>query len=513
MVATDNGNPRHFARTSVLVKLKDYNDNPSSFLSGKTGYQASVKEDALPGTVVVELTTVDKDVDLKTPVDFYITSGDPRSQFSIRSTGQVYVAKALDREMTDRYELTVVGTDGKFVFQTKVVVQVSHWNSCLPPPSKYLALQFFHTQLLQVLDVNDNPPYCLRYRYREVLSEGSHPGSYVLTVLATDYDDEPNAKLRFYLTGENNEKFSLDKETGILKTVGQLDRETQAKYLLTAHVQDRDKPTWECSSQLEILISDLNDNAPRFSMLSYTAMLPEDVEVGTLVTKVHATDEDIGINRKIRYELLDSADDHFVIAPDSGIVTLAKPLDRETKAMYNVSIQAMDQGTPQLQSVTYLILNVQDINDNPPEFTSKYYFARVPEIDAVGTEVARVLATSKDTGVNADVYYSIVGGNEHKKFQIDTKTGVVSIAEQLDYERAKDYFLTIQAIDGGVPPLTNHATVNITVLDSNDNAPMFSQASYRASVREDAKAGEKVIQVSSSRHNQLITNCNITSLI
>ncbi|XP_014210543.1 fat-like cadherin-related tumor suppressor homolog [Copidosoma floridanum] len=467
VVATDNGNPRHFARTTVLIKLKDYNDHPSAFLS--TNYHTSVKEDALPGTVVLELTTVDKDVDLETPLDFYITAGNPRSQFAIRSTGQIYVAKALDRETIDQYDLTVVGTDGKFVFQTLVTIQV--------------------------MDVNDNPPYCLRYRYREVLSEGAHPGSYVLTVLATDYDSEPNAKLRFYLTGENNDKFSLDKETGVLKTAGQLDRESQAKYVLTAHVQDRNKPAWECSSQLEILVSDLNDNAPRFSMSFYSAMLPEDVEIGTLVTKVHATDDDVGINRKIRYEFLDSANDHFVIASDSGIVTLAKPLDRETKAMYNVSIQALDQGTPQLQNTTYLIINVQDINDNPPEFTSKYYFARVPEVDPVGTQVIRVLATSKDTGVNADVYYSIVGGNEHKKFQIDKNTGIVSIADQLDYERAKDYFLTIQAIDGGTPPLTNHANVNVTILDSNDNPPMFSQSSYRATVREDAGVGEKVVQV------------------
>jgi protocadherin Fat 1/2/3 len=304
------------------------------------------------------------------------------------------------------------------------------------------------------------------------------------------------------LTGEKNDKFSLDKETGVLKTVGQLDRESQAKYLLTAHVQDRDKPLWECSSQLDIVISDLNDNAPRFNMPSYTAMLPEDVKIGTLVTKVHATDDDIGINRKIRYEFLDSANDHFLISPDSGIVTLAKPLDRETKAMYNLSIQAVDQGIPQLRNHTFLVVNVQDINDNPPEFTSKFYFARVPEIDAVGTEVARVLATSKDTGVNAEVYYSIIGGNEHNKFQMDTKTGVISISEQLDYERAKDYFLTIQAIDGGIPPLTNHATVNITVLDSNDNPPVFSQTSYRASVREDAKRGEKVLQVSLANISQ-----------
>lgn len=467
VVATDNGNPKHFARTSVHVKLKDYNDNPPIFVDEH--YDASVKEDALPGTVVVKLVTTDKDVDLNTPVEFYITSGDPRSQFQIRSTGEVYVAKSLDRELIGQYELDVIGTDGKYVCKTKVRVEI--------------------------LDVNDNPPYCLRYRYREILSEGSHPGTYILTVLATDYDDEPNAKLRFYLTGENNEKFSLDKENGVLKTVGQLDRETQAKYALTAHVQDRDKPAWECSSQLEILVSDLNDNPPKFTMQSYSATLPEDVEVGTLVTKVHATDNDIGINRKVRYEFIDSADGHFLIAADSGIVTLAKPLDRETKAMYNVSIQAVDQGTPQLSSIATLVVNVQDINDNPPEFASKFYFARVPEIDAVGTEVARVLATSKDTGVNADVYYSIVGGNEHKKFQIDTQTGVITIAEQLDYERARDYFLTIQAIDGGIPPLSNHATVNITVTDSNDNAPIFNQVSYSTRIREDAKIGDKILQV------------------
>ncbi|XP_014600494.1 PREDICTED: fat-like cadherin-related tumor suppressor homolog isoform X3 [Polistes canadensis] len=467
VVATDNGNPKHFARTSVHIKLKDYNDNPPAFADDH--YAAAVNEDALPGTVVVKLIAVDKDTSVVTPIEFYITSGDPRSQFQIRSTGEVYVAKTLDRETIDHYELDIVGTDGKYVFDTKVTVQV--------------------------LDVNDNPPYCLRYRYREVLSEGSHPGTYVLTVLATDYDDEPNAKLRFYLTGENNDKFSLDKETGVLKMVGQLDRETQAKYSLTAHVQDRDKPSWECSSQLEILVSDLNDNMPKFTMQTYSTTLPEDVEVGTLVTKVHATDDDIGINRKIRYEFIDSADGHFLIATDSGIVTLAKPLDRETKAMYNVTIKALDQGTPQLVNVASLIVNVQDINDNPPEFASKLYYSKVPEVYTVGTEVVRVLATSKDTGVNADVYYSIVGGNEHKKFQIDTKTGVITIAEQLDYERARDYFLTIQAIDGGIPPLSNHATVNITVIDSNDNAPIFSEVSYRASIREDAKIGERVTQV------------------
>lgn len=297
------------------------------------------------------------------------------------------------------------------------------------------------------------------------------------------------------MTGDGSEQFSLDINSGYLKTVSALDRETQSKFSLLAHVQDKEHTSWECSSQIELIISDLNDNAPQFTLPYYSVALPEDVEVGTLVTKVHATDADIGINRKIKYSFVDSFNNHFKIAAESGIITLAKPLDRELRAVYNLTVKATDQGTPQLATLATVIVNVQDINDNPPEFVTKYYFATVPEINAVGTDVVRVLATSKDTGVNAEVYYSIIGGNEHKKFTIHNVTGIITIAEMLDYERAKEYFLTIQAIDGGIPPLSNIATVNITVTDCNDNAPIFSQPSYNARIREDAHLGDKILQV------------------
>lgn len=281
----------------------------------------------------------------------------------------------------------------------------------------------------------------------------------------------------------------------MLKTNGQLDRETNSRYLLTAHVQDRDRPSWECSSQIDIAVMDLNDNAPKFSEPNYASVIPEDAEVGTLVGKVHAQDDDTGVNRKIRYKFLDSANDHFTIMSDSGIVRLAKALDRETRATYNLSIQATDQGTPQLATTTHLVVNVQDINDNPPVFTEKLYHAQVRESSLLGFEIMRVLATSEDAGINADVYYSIIGGNDHGKFRMDSKTGAILVADSLDYERAKDYLLTVQAIDGGDPPLANHANVNITVSDDNDNAPIFGQASYQGSIREDAKPGDKVLQI------------------
>ncbi|KAK9754792.1 Cadherin domain [Popillia japonica] len=464
ILATDN---KHSARSTIRIKLKDYNDSPTLFRKRK--YETAVKEDALPGTVVLTLDTTDDDLDLNTTVDFYIISGDLDSQFQIRQTKELYVVKELDRETVPSYDLAIIVTDGLYTDTTKVHIKV--------------------------LDANDNPPYCLKYRYRQVLSEGILPGSYVLSILASDIDEQDNSKLRYLLTGEGADNFQLDKDSGYLKTLTHLDREKRSKYNLVAHVQDREHTTWECSSQIELIISDLNDNAPLFSLPYYSVALPEDVEVGTLVTKVHATDADIGINRKIKYSFIDSFNNHFNMASDSGIVTLAKPLDREIRAMYNLTVQAVDQGTPQMSSIVSLIVNVQDINDNPPEFASKYYFANAPEIYSIGTEIVRVLATSKDTGVNAEVYYSIIGGNEHRKFAIHNKTGVITLAEMLDYERAKDYFLTIQAIDGGIPPLSNIATVNITVIDCNDNAPVFAQTSYSARIKEDALSGDKILQV------------------
>ncbi|XP_058828867.1 fat-like cadherin-related tumor suppressor homolog isoform X4 [Topomyia yanbarensis] len=467
VIATDNGQPKHSTRTTVIIRLKDYNDCPPTFK--ETQYNASVSEDALPGTVVLQIATLDGDIDLKTPIEYYIISGDPLSQFQIKNSGEVFVVKPLDRESIAQYELGVIVTDGKFTSTTNISITVQ--------------------------DANDNPPYCLKYRYREQLSEGIHPGTFVVQIQANDIDEPTNSRLRFYLTGNGAEDFNLDKDSGQLKTARQLDRESQSKYHLKAHVQDRDHPGWECSSQIEIVITDLNDNPPDFSMNPYSVTLPEDAEVGTLVTKIHATDADIGINRKIKYFFIDSYRDHFRLAPDSGIVTLAKPLDREVKAVYNLTVRATDQGIPSLSNSAFLIVNVQDINDNPPEFTSKHYFASVPEINSIGSEILKVLATSKDTGVNAEVYYSIIGGNEHRKFAMNNITGILSLADTLDYERAKDYFLTIQAVDGGIPPLSNLATVNISVTDSNDNSPQFTQNSYTARIREDAQKGDKILQV------------------
>ena len=143
------------------------------------------------------------------------------------------------------------------------------------------------------------------------------------------------------------------------------------------------------------------------------------------------------------------------------------------------------------------------MNDNPPEFTSKYYFATVAENVPLGTDVVRVLATSLDSGVNAEISYSIVHGNQHNKFVIDPTTGFISIAGEIDHERGKDYYLTVQARDGGTPPLYNQAAVNITVMDANDNSPVFSQTSYSARVIETASVGKHIVTLTATDLDQV----------
>jgi protocadherin Fat 1/2/3 len=257
-------------------------------------------------------------------------------------------------------------------------------------------------------------------------------------------------------------------------------------------------PEWECVSQIEVAVTDVNDNRPVWGLKEFSAALKEDVPVGTVATKVHATDADEGDNRKIIYALLDSAGGFFKIDSASGIVTLAKPLDREVRAVYNLTVRAMDHGSPRLLSTARLVVLILDVNDNPPQFASKAYFASVREDVGTESDVVRVLATSRDSGVNADITYSLVAGNEHRKFSVDPKTGVILVAGSVDHERSSEYFLTIQAQDGGDPPLSNHASVNITVIDANDNPPVFSQVSYSALLSESARLGEPVISVTAN---------------
>ena len=427
---------------------------------------ASIYENSPLGTIIVSVDASDSDENSE--LSYYILSGDPFNQFEIGQNGEIQISKELDRETIDSYHLEIIVTDGRFSTHTMVTIDI--------------------------LDTNDNGPICLKSKYVELVSEAVTPGTYILTVEATDVDEGDNAKLYYFISGDVDNHFQIDTQTGHLKTKSLLDRESRASYLFEVHISDEQRREWTCKSEVEILLSDVNDESPKFSSSQYSVNVPEDSTLGIIVGKVTATDADLGVNRRIRYSL-ETESSEFTIDEKNGIIRLAKTLDRESQSVYNLTVKAYDSGASQLYSHSIFIVNVMDINDNAPEFEMQNYFANISENASIGEEVVKVFATSKDTGINAEIKYQFLSGNENGSFAINSKSGVISVVKGLDYETTREYFMTVRAEDGGIPSLSSDAHVTIKVNDMNDISPQFVQRSYDIVIREDSSVGDRIIQL------------------
>ncbi|KAM8938795.1 protocadherin Fat 1 isoform 2-T2 [Pelodytes ibericus] len=470
VIAYDHGDAVLSTSTVVEVTVTDVNDNPPRFTAEI--YKGTVSEDDPPGGVIAILSTTDDDFEeVHKEVTYYITGGDPLGQFAIEDMQhecKVYVKKPLDREVKDSYLLNITATDGTFA--SRAIVEV------------------------KVLDANDNSPVCEKNFYEETIAEDALPGKVILQVFATDADIRSNAEISYTLHGAGSEKFHLHTITGELKTSSLLDREIQEIYHLLVKATDAGGKF--CEADVELTLEDVNDNPPEFSADPYTVTVFENTEPKTPLTRVQAIDADIGLNQKLQYSLVNSAEGQFSIDELSGTIILEKPLDRELQGVYTLTVKATDQGLPRkLSSVANVVVSVLDINDNPPVFEHREYGTSLSEDVDIGTEVLQVYATSRDIEINAEISYKIVSGNEHGKFSINPITGVIFIIESLDYETSAEYYLTIEATDGGTPPLSDVGTVNINVTDVNDNSPVFGQNTYTAVVSEDAVSGQPILMV------------------
>ncbi|GLD46435.1 protocadherin Fat 3-like protein, partial [Lates japonicus] len=472
VVASDLGESQSLSSTTVVtITVSDVNDNPPQF--ERELYRGAVKESDPLGEVVAVLKTKDRDgTDQNRLVSFYITGGNPRGVFGlalVQGEWKVYVSGLLDREQQDWYLLNITASDGLYVARTAVEVTV--------------------------MDANDNSPICNQAVYSASFPEDIPTNKGILTVGATDADSGSSAEIQYSLFGIGVEDFYMDANTGELRTATVMDREVTSTYKLIA--QATDGGGLFCRSDISLKVLDVNDNAPSFSSPHYLASVYENAAPKALLTRLQASDPDEGLNRTVVYSLVDSVSGFFSIDPFSGMVTLEKTLDRESRDSYRVRVQATDQAGQQgaLSSQVDLTILVLDVNDNAPVFQRRDYAITVPEDVAVGTEVLRVLATSADIGLNAEITYSIRSGNELGKFSIDRNRGSIFVADDLDFEVCKDYYLTVEAWDSGNPPLSTATMVTIELMDVNDNAPAFSQDIYNVLVSEDASVGQTITRV------------------
>ncbi|NXC38632.1 PCD23 protein, partial [Penelope pileata] len=482
IAAEDHGSPplsSLLLRDSLTAKIVilDINDNIPSFVSSPLCY---VMENAEVGLLVHRITAKDPDEGRNGHVTYHIVSGNENGSFILdKITGLLSTAQPLDREVQEHYSLTVMALDdGSPALSTTQVLAIL------------------------VLDVNDVRPIFLQELYETAVYENQDPGELVIRVEAVDGDTGHHSLLQYeILPGPGYEKFRINSDSGELVTAVSLDRETQEVFSI------KGSPSRSSTALLYITVLDENDHSPLFETNQYHISVREDLEEGTAILDLFASDEDDGPNGEVMYSLIDDTFGAFAIDSVTGSIVTTKVLDRETKSHYTFRAVASDCSIHFLRSATATLCGVtvliQDVNDNLPIFEQSSYKASVWEGQTPTTDIIQIFATDLDSGLNGETEYSIVSGNENGTFLIDSARGTLATNTILNHENTSSYretaashHLVLLASDRGKPSLNSTATVLITVLDVNDNPPVFSSPEYHIHIKESIPVGSHVTEVS-----------------
>uniref|UniRef100_A0A8C4WGP0 Cadherin domain-containing protein n=1 Tax=Gopherus evgoodei TaxID=1825980 RepID=A0A8C4WGP0_9SAUR len=476
MSLLNRGVPALSGRAEALIQLLDVNDNEPRVkfrYFPATSRFASVDENAAPGTVVALLTVSDADSPAANGnISVSILGGNEQRHFEVQSSkvpnlSLIKVAAALDRELSR---------------------------------SSVASLVIF------VNDINDHPPVFGQSVYQVNISEEVPPGSYVRGLSATDRDSGLNANLKYSIVSGNELGwFCISEHSGLVTT-------TALQVVLNISARDQGVQPKFSYAQLVVAILDVNDQRPLFSQPDgYQVSLAENSPSGTELLVLSATDGDLGDNGTVLIAVGPLVATHrvFRLDPVSGKLSTISQLDREEQDHYSLQVLATDLGSPPLSSVTRVNVSLLDVNDNSPVFYPVQYFAHIQENEPAGSYVTTISASDPDLGPNGTIKYSISAG-DNSRFQIHGQTGVITTKIALDREEKTAYQLQIVAIDGGNLQSQNQAIVTITVLDTQDNPPVFNQGVYSFIVFENVALGYHVGTVFASTMD---LNTNITYLI
>ncbi|XP_021256319.1 cadherin-23 isoform X6 [Numida meleagris] len=484
VMAKDAGNPPLNSTVSVTIEVFDENDNPPTF--SKPSYVIAVMEDIMAGATVLFLNATDLDRSREYGQESIIYSLEGSSHFRINTrSGEITTTSLLDREAKSEYILIVRAVDGGVGHHQKTGIAMVN---------------------ITLLDINDNYPTWKDAPYFINLVEMTPPNSDVTTVVAVDPDLGENGTV-VYSIRPPNKFYSLNSTSGKIRTSGvQLDRENpnpqEAELMrrIVVSVTDCGRPPLRATSSATVFVNllDLNDNDPTFQNLPFIAEISEGLPASTSVFQVLAIDLDEGPNGWVTYRMqVGMPRMDFLINSTSGLIISTTVLDRERIAEYYLRVVASDAGTPSKSSTSTLTVKVLDVNDESPTFFPAIYNVSLPENVARDFKVVRLNCTDADVGLNAELSYFITGGNQDGKFSVGFRDGVVRTVVSLDRETVASYALILEAIDNGPTGnrRTGTATVYVTVLDVNDNRPIFLQSSYEASIPEDIPAASSIVQV------------------
>ncbi|XP_075936768.1 cadherin-7-like isoform X2 [Anarhichas minor] len=419
-------------------------------------------------------------------VKYVLTGEGSSSIFTIdENTGDIHATKRLDREAQAYYTL-----------QAQAVDRIT--NIPVEPRSEFV---------VKVQDINDNEPKFLDGPYLAGVPEMSPLGTMVVQVAATDADDPTygNSARVVYSIIHGQPYFSVEPKTGVIRTaLPNMDRETRDQYVLVIQAKDMVGQMGGLSgtTTVTVTLTDVNDNPPRFSH----SKTPESLPVQSMVARIKAADADIGSNAEMDYRIMDGdGPGMFNITTDEntqdGVIILLKPLDFETKSTFSLRIEATNRNIDTnflsvgpFSDTTSVRVTVEDVNE-PPVFSTPLSKMVVSEDARVGTSIGRVSAHDPDTSNNA-IRYSIDRNTDLERFfNVDALSGVITTAKPLDREANLVHNLTIFAIESQDPTQIGKGVALITVLDINDNAPVFA-IDYETILCENAMPGQVIQTIS-----------------
>ncbi|XP_061755620.1 protocadherin beta-15-like [Nerophis ophidion] len=359
-----------------------------------------------------------------------------------------------------------------------------------------------HRLSLQVQDVNDNAPIFPKDVVRLEISESADKGAKYRLNAAHDADIGTNSVQSYILQRNTNFVFHIQTtnsggEYGELILDKELDREEQQELKLLLTAVDGGSPPRSGTVVIHIIVLDANDNAPVFTQAVYTSSVKEDAALKTPVITVSASDADEGVNGEITYEfsrMSDKSRNIFSLNDKTGEIFVIGKMDYEEDLTHEVYVEAKDGYG--LSTVTKVVIDINDVNDNAPVINLKSLSNPVPENVSPGTEVGIINVQDRDSEKNGQVRCSLQQNVPFKLVPSIKNYYSLVTTGQLDRELVSDYNITISATDEGSPPLSSSKSLHLSVADINDNPPVFEEQSYSAYVSENNKAGSTLCSVS-----------------
>ncbi|CAH1802941.1 unnamed protein product, partial [Owenia fusiformis] len=441
----------------LSVYVTRVNDFDPTFTTPAGGYLTNISESLAVGQHVLQVTATDADRGVDGDLKYTIIS---------------------DREVDDAFTLRIKAEDSAVNATMRRYVE--------------------ETVKVYVDDENDNIPLFTPSAYSTTVLEGEPIGASITLLTVTDADIGTNGDVNLVISeGNSNAVFLLDGNT--LKIQRKLDHELRPRHNLKIMATDAGHPPLSSIATVSVSVLSQNEFVPQFvDNATRTITIPENIAINSVIYEASATDFDKGIHGDLTYSITSGVENNeFIMDYTTGILSVGSVLDYDVPPKaYTLTLSVVDTGDVTYSATMTLVITLSDINDNPPTFSNRMYKLSILEDTPAGTNVTIITAYDIDSaGPNNTIAYRIVGGDTVNKFMVHAEDGTIGSITELDRESQESYLMYIMATDAGTPALSSMAAVSITLIDVNDNSPVFQLETYEATVRENRARGEQVVYV------------------